>query len=146
MLCSNGCTLWYSTVMEKFELISPKSRKWKTLQPAPLDLSKIKYQPGDIVRQSSHLDRAGYLIAVPYKNKTPKAIDLGSLSFINTYTLNKQFVQNTIFDSIPNPRLSASDIEQLGMTRGEYDFHGGMIYENKHALYKFVNERGNINV
>ncbi len=50
VLCSNCCTLWYSDVLSKFQKITMKAKKWASLKHAPIDVSKIKYQAGDLVQ------------------------------------------------------------------------------------------------
>jgi hypothetical protein len=47
VLCSNGCTLWYSDIIEKFDITPFSDPKWKKMQHAIIDMSKIRPQPGD---------------------------------------------------------------------------------------------------
>jgi len=47
VLCSNGCTLWYDDVIEKFNITQFEDAVWKTMEHVPLDITKIRPQPGD---------------------------------------------------------------------------------------------------
>ncbi len=148
VLCSNGCTLWYSTVMSKFERVTMKAKRWKTLQHAPLDLSKIKFQAGDIINgQNDYRSKEGYLLFVPSTSNTVRALTLtyytgGSDSFV----FDKYFASDAVFDSIPTPRIGPTKQLELGKTNGFYDFHGGMSGEYGSSYYSFINERGDIDV
>ena len=106
VLCSNGCTLWYSTIMEKFELITMKSKRWKTLQHIPLDLSKIKFQAGDIVvGQTDYKNKTGYLLYIPITTNNIRALPITSYNHpSDTFVFDKYFISDAIFDCIPTPR------------------------------------------
>lgn len=145
VLCSNGCTLWYSTVMEKFTRISMASKKWKSLSHAPLDLSKIKLQAGDIINgQSDYRIKQGYLLYDPIQTRALRALPLECYTNApNSYSFDKYFMQNALFDCIPNPRIGPKNQTELGSVHGYFDFHGGIIPDptNK-SVFTFINERG----
>ncbi len=148
VLCSNGCTLWYSTVMEKFERITMKSKRWKTLQHTSLDLSKIKFQTGDIIAgQKDYLNKYGYILFIPHLTNTLRAIPLNYYSSsYEAYVFDKYFISDAIFDCIPNPRIGPSKQTELGKIKAFYDFHGGTIPNSQGSEYSFINERGDIDV
>lgn len=148
VMCSNGCTLWYSTVMEKFNRISMKAKRWKTLQHIPLDLSKIKFQCGDIINgQNDYMNQEGYLLFIPPTSSTVRALPLTYYTgATDTFAFDKYFMSNAIFDSIPNPRLGPTKQIELGRSNGFYDFHGGISGKHPTAYYSFINERGDIDV
>lgn len=142
ILCSNGCTLWYSTVMNDFTKTAMKSKKWATMQHSPLDPSKIKFQSGDIiVGQREYRNSFGYLVYGD-SSRLLKATPLQYYaSYPEEYTLDKYFQADAILDCIPNPRVSLKRQQELGFIPAFYDFHGGVI---KHEASKFLllNERG----
>jgi len=47
VLCSNGCTLWYSDIIEKFNIFTINDLKWNKMNHEPFIMSKIKPQIGD---------------------------------------------------------------------------------------------------
>ena len=143
ILCSNGCTLWYSTVMEKFEHISMKALEWKNLQHVPLDLSKIKFQAGDIINgQSEYQHSIGYLLFYPVTSKTIRALPLNTyLGDYDSYSFDQYFMSDAIFDCIPNPRINQTKIDSLGLIEGFNDFHNATM-EYKGSGILFINERG----
>ena len=149
VLCSNGCTLWYSTVVTKFQKITTKSKKWKTLQHVPIDISKIKFQAGDIINgRRDYKSDHGYLIFDP---STTRYLKVLPLRYYNSYpehnSLDKYFAKDTIFDCIPNPRIGPVKQTELGTVTGYFDFHGGVIPDiHRRSTLKFINERGGIDV
>ena len=63
VLCSNCCTLWFSDMMEKFDRTTMRARKWNDMPHVDIDLSKIHYQPGDIVNGTSdYKSDKGYMV------------------------------------------------------------------------------------
>lgn len=148
VMCSNGCTLWYSTVMEKFERITMKSKRWQTLQHVPLDLSKIKFQAGDIINgQHDYVNTIGYMLYIPPTSNTVRALPLNYYSGASdSFVFDKYFTSDAIFDNIPNPRIGPTKQIELGKITGFYDFHGGASGEYPASQYSFINERGDINV
>lgn len=50
-LCSNCCTIWADQIEEDFDIIPADDRRLRgdVFQPSRADISKIKFQPGDIV-------------------------------------------------------------------------------------------------
>ena len=149
ILCSNGCTLWYSTVMKDFQKITMKSKKWKNLTHVPLDISKIKFQAGDIINgRSEFKNYQGYILHDPSTTRYLKTL---SLSYYTGYPdagrFDKYFMADAIFECIPNPRISPSEQTELGVVEGYVDFHGGIIpCMHNRSLLKFINERGRIDV
>jgi len=149
ILCSNGCTLWYSSIMNDFQKIKMTSKRWEKLQHIPLDISKIKFQSGDIINwRSTYKNSHGYLLFDPSPTRFLKALPI---SYYTTYPdirrFDKYFMQEAIFDCIPTPRLSPSSQNTLPLIRGFFDFHGGVIKDSseKHFLI-FTNERGGMSV
>lgn len=147
VLCSNGCTLWYTDLLEKFTKITMKSKKWATIEHAPLDPSKIKLQTGDIITGTRMFrDTCGYMVV---KNRTNRGIRAIPLIYYGDYdeyySFDKSFCQDVILDCIPNPRLTVPQQEELGSVRGFPTFHG-LIYEShySHSPYNFINEPGRI--
>lgn len=147
VLCSNGCTLWYEDMMENFTRITRKSKKWKDMEHAPLDPSKIKLQAGDIINGSrSYSCSHGYLVTRNKTNRGIRAVPLQYYSdYDDYYTFDKRFSEDVILDCIPNPRYSGPQQTTLGAIRGFPTFHG-MFSEThqSHSPYNFINEPGRI--
>lgn len=144
VLCSNGCTLWYSDVMEKFTKVTMKSKKWATLQHIPLDLSKIKFQAGDIVvGQMNYTSPQGFMLsgeATRLLKATPLETYTG---YPDSYSFDRYFQADAIFDCIPAPRISQRIQGDLGYKYGFLDFHGNcIISEDPVSKYTFINDRG----
>jgi hypothetical protein len=49
VLCSNCCTIWFTDLINQFEIIPKTSKKWKKLNHAEINVKKIKPQLGDIL-------------------------------------------------------------------------------------------------
>lgn len=144
-LCSNGCTLWFSDLIEKFELTKMKSRKWKTMTHAPLDPTKIKLQAGDIVNSTGYnRTNHGYLVV---KNNNSGGIKFARLDCYHDYDEygegTPSFVKSLILDCIPNPRMTVPSQRRKGFVRGFPTFHGGISQTvARHSPYKFIDETG----
>lgn len=145
VLCSNGCTLWFTDLMEKFELIEMKSPRWKKLNHAPLDPSKIKLQAGDIVNATGvyHNDQ-GYLVV---KNNSSGGISFSILSRYHEFDeysdVRRTFLSQLFLDCIPNPRMSNPKQRAKGFVSGFPTFHGGIsVSAPRHSPYKFIDETG----
>jgi len=125
VLCSNGCTIWFSEMMEKFDIITMKDIRWKTLQHAPLDMSKLKIQPGDIVNGTKYYKNTmGYIISRNCHNRGLKAIYLDYFTSNEFVTVDQNFMKDLVFDSIPNPRISSTVQSDIGVTQAIPNFHG----------------------
>jgi hypothetical protein len=111
VLCSNGCTLFYSDVINNFEIIDKKSKKWNKLKINPIDMNKIKLQPGDIIKyHKNSLNR--YLVSMKYNELyLVKLYDYyhSYHSHIYLNTINKNEI---ILDCIPNPRIYKKEFEK----------------------------------
>ena len=136
ILCSNGYTLWYSTVVEKFDLIDIKSKRWNKLKHTELNMNNFSYQPGDIVKY--HFDSTSrYLIS--FNNRTKNTIIENLESYIGIDN-NKSVLYNAdlILNCIPTPRIAKNKLDDNIIT-GHYHFHGGLIEENKSINMGFIN-------
>ena len=148
VLCSNCCTLWYSDVVEKFKKISMKSKKWKDLPHASIDISKIKYQPGDIIQRIGELSNEfGWLVMKVYASRGTKVMDIGRFSeTADHFTLDKYLTVNTRLDCIPNPRIAVKAQSEGEIIPAWPNLHGYFFTCNYSEL-RFVNdERSVINV
>ena len=145
VLCSNGCTLWYSTVMRDFQKVTMKAKKWKTLTHVPLDMSKIKFQAGDIINgRRSYSRRAGFILFDPSSTRYLKALPIDYYpGYPDHQIFDKYFSSDAIFDTIPTPRISAAHQAKMKSITAFVDFHGGIIPDpfNRTKL-TFLDERG----
>lgn len=150
VLCSNGCTLWYSTIMKDFQKITMKSKTWKTLKHAPLDISKIKFQAGDIINGRRDYKRdGGYIIYDPSTTRYLKCLPIAYYhqGYPDYQTFDKYFSSDAVFECIPTPRLTVSQQTKFGVVKGFVDFHGGVIPDlHNRSQFPFINERGGMNV
>jgi hypothetical protein len=148
VLCSNCCTLWFNDVNEKFSKLSMKSKKWASIPHAPIDISKIKYQSGDIIMGTGdYRTRRGWLIFNITDQKAPKAIDLNYyISYPDYYTIDKYMMANSRLDCIPNPRFTGKDKSEGTMKPGWPNLHGHFFTCNSSRFYFMEDERSMIDV
>ena len=132
VLCSNCCTLWYSEMMENFKRITIKSKKWPELAHAPIDITKIKAQPGDLVNgNTEYRHTCGWLVGRSPDYKTPKIVSMSRYaSFSDFYTLDAYTRNNVKFDCIPNPRISPANQDKMEVVKAWPNFHGLFIESN----------------
>ena len=145
VLCSNGCTLWFSDLINKFDLITIKDEKWKTLEHAELDQSKIKIQPGDIITTKNGYyttSRTGHLAVKSRVSSGMRALKLDNYHEYDDYlTTSSGFMNNVILDCIPNPRYSVTQQDNKGFVFGIPNFHGGLV-QKPNAPYQLIDETG----
>ena len=148
VLCSNCCTLWYSDVVEKFQKITIKAKKWAQLQHVPIDIAKIKYQPGDIIfGASDYRNVMGWLVFKAPSSRSLKILDLSYFgSYPDYYSLDRYITANSILDCIPNPRIGPKAQADFGMIKAWPNLHGH-YYTNNVSSFRFINdERSIVNV
>lgn len=145
VLCSNCQTLWFSDMMKNFKRVTMKSQKWKTLNHAPIDLSKIKPQAGDIIDgTSNYKSYEGYMMCYTETYKNVRAAMLTYYTgYPEAYGMDRQFSKEYIYDCIPNPRLSPSQIKEFGQIEGFSNFHG-LFFACPKSGTRFINEPGRI--
>ena len=141
VLCSNCCTLWYSEMMENFQRISIKNKKWPALAHAPIDITKIKTQPGDIVNgRSDYKTNSGWLIHHHRDGRRIKMAALSNfLSYPDTYTFDNYTRTQVRLDCIPNPRISPTEQGKMSYTRAWPNFHG-LFMEAKGSYFQFLDD------
>jgi hypothetical protein len=143
VLCSNGCTLWYSDVMTKFTKVSMKAKRWAKLNHVPLDLSKIKFQAGDIITgQVNYTSPYGFILSGEAR-RVLKAFPLETYTrYPDSYSFDKYFQADAVFDCIPAPRINPRVQAEIGYKRGFVDFHGNCIIgEDTASPYILINDR-----
>ena len=139
VLCSNCCTLWYSDIMENFKRTTMKSKKWASMEHAPIDLSKIKVQPGDIINGlTDYRTNCGWLVV---QNPSYKSVRISSLenytnSYNDDYTYDVYTRNHTLLDCIPSPRVSPAKQSKMEMGSGWTNFHN-LVIENKFSRFTF---------
>lgn len=141
VLCSNCCTLWYSDVMEHFKIISIKSKKWAALQHAPIDITKIKVQPGDIVNGiTDYKTHAGWLVHQQIDGSRIKISSLNNFtSYPDNYTFDNYTRSQMRLDCIPNPRISPTEQGKMNYKRGLPNFHG-LFMESIMTNFQFLDD------
>lgn len=133
VLCSNGCTLWLNDVLENFTKITMKSKRWPKLQHAPLDLTKIKFQAGDVVNGTrDYKSHCGYLLFGPSSTRALRAMPLEYFqSSPESYCMDRYMVRECRLDCIPAPRISPSKYEEIGTLKGIFNFHSFDVSEHR---------------
>lgn len=148
VLCSNCCTLWLTDVITKFNKVTMKAKRWKTLQHTPIDVSKIKFQAGDIVNgNADYLTKFGFILHAPSATRALRATPMEYYDdgYPPDYTFDRFFAKDCMFDYIPNPRISPSKIKTYGVTPGYINFHGSFV-ETRDSRFSLINNRGVIDV
>ena len=142
VLCSNGCTLWFNDVMDHFKRTTMKSKKWATLEHAPLDLSKIKFQAGDIINgQQDYKTNYGYLLYGPSTTRALRAMPVEYLTgYPESYSLDRYMTRECRLDCIPAPRISPAKIAHVGVLRGYLNLHSFDVFEH-HFQTRYLNQR-----
>ena len=146
VLCSNCCTIWYNDLIEKFDIIPITSKKWSKLQHTPIDISKIKLQPGDMVKFKSTSYRDEFIIALDYLGRP---ILVNNTSFAENVIRNQRIdtyiKDNIILDCIITPRISITEQKIMHLLPGIPNFHGRINKNIKSKVY-FLHDERNINV
>ena len=142
VLCSNGCTLWYNDVIENFKKITLKSKQWPKLDHAPLDLSKIKFQAGDIVNGvKDYKNSYGYLLFSPSTTKALRAMPMENFDrYPESYTFDKFMTRGSVLDCIPAPRIPTVKIEEIGTRKGIFNIHSYDVFECANSI-EYLNQR-----
>lgn len=139
VLCSNCCTLWFNDMVEKFDIFSPRSIQYSELPHADIDLSKIKFQPGDIVTANGDYGNStGYLLYAEnpqYMSNQMKAHNLAYYSSNNEYLyLDSRLMREMRFHSILSPRIKIPVVaEEILETAPCFpNFHGSFNIVSPH--------------
>ncbi len=148
VLCSNCCTLWYSDVLSKFQKITMKAKKWASLKHAPIDVSKIKYQAGDLVQgESVNRNNSGWMTFKVNGSNILKYMDFNHYTaYPDYYSLDRYIMAHSRLDCIPNPRIGAKKQSETGYVKAWPNFHGH-FFTSPVPVLKFINdERSIVNV
>lgn len=126
VLCSNACTLWYSDVTSKFDIIPMSDSKWKNIPHAQINPSKMRIQAGDFINgKRNYSTDCGYLAYRPRSSRTIRAQQIRYMShYEESYVFDISFSRDVRFDSFPNPRLTTSQENALGFINAFPNFHG----------------------
>jgi len=143
VLCSNCCTLWFSDVINKFDHIPISDSKWESLKHAPINPSKMRFQAGDIIQGNRYYkERMGYLAYRPVTSRTIRAQRLDYYTnYEESYSFDREFNREAMFDSFPNPRLTSTQEEKLGFVNAFPNFHGMYTVTSKYfSQFLFAND------
>lgn len=142
VLCSNGCTLWLKDVEEHFSKTTMKSKKWPKMPHAPLDLTKIKFQAGDIINGTrDYKTKYGFLLYGPSPTRALRAMPLEYFhSRPESYCLDRYMTRECRLDCIPAPRIVPAKLDEIGVVRGTFNFHSYDVTENKLET-RYINQR-----
>lgn len=129
VLCSNCCTLWFSDMMENFDRITMRARKWKELPHADIDLSKIGFQPGDIVTASKDFKNDhGYMLFNDHPRYEGNQMKAHSLGYYHQYNehfyLDRRLMRELKFDCIISPRIKILTLSEMKTKPCFPNFHG----------------------
>jgi len=144
VLCSNGCTLWYSEMIKDFIKITMKAKKWKDLPHVPIDIQKIKFQPGDLINcKGDYKNKAGWLVWSTGSGMH-KITNLNTLyKYPDYYHLDTYITSQSLLDCIPNPRLPKKNLLEKGVVPSIPNFHG-LFIQSKSVDFKFINDERSI--
>jgi len=150
VLCSNCCTLWYSDVVDKFQKITMKAKKWEQLKHAPIDITKIKFQAGDIIQgksSSSYVSRMGWLVCKINNSNSLRILDFRYYSsHPDFYLLDRYITANSRLDCIPSPRVGPKAQTEMGFSAAWPNLHGHS-FTCERSAFRFINdERSMVNV
>jgi len=146
VLCSNCCTLWLTDVITKFDKVKMKAKRWKNLQHAPIDVSKIKFQAGDIVNGNrDYLTKFGFILHAPSRRLRATPLEYYNDTYPPDYTFDRYFAKDCMFDYILSPRISPSKIKTHGFISGHINFHGSFV-ETRDSHFSLINNREVIDV
>jgi len=109
VLCSNCCTLWVEDLINNFTIIPKSSKAWTKSNHAPIDISKIKPQVGDLFICNRSSPQVNIISCNKYFNKlrSPvRSITSYRSTYLDCYTYhNNDF---NYFSGILNPRKATS--------------------------------------
>lgn len=148
VLCSNCCTLWYNDVVENFTKTTMKAKKWATMPHAAIDVSKIKYQPGDIILGvNDYRNTMGWFV---FKMSGTKALRMHDIAYYTQYpdyySIDRYVIANSRLDCIPNPRMATKDVTEGKSKTGWLNFHG-LFFPCEQSRFRFLEDgRSMINV
>lgn len=143
VLCSNACTLWYSDVITKFNIIPMSHKKWNNLKHASINSSKMRFQAGDLLNgRTTYKTEMGYLAYRPMDSRTIRALQMSYfVEYEESYVFDRRFTREAIYEGFPNPRLTVSQEERLGEINAFPNFHGMYTETGKYfSRYLFTNE------
>lgn len=144
VLCSNGCTLWYDDIIEKFDITQFEDAAWKKMEHAPLDITKIRPQAGDFY--VSTFDRnSPFFICHERGSNGLKFISYQNFSESRDYgtdfrTFNADMRRRAIPYGILGPRYMQSHLMDMPRVRGFINPFL-QIKENTRSVFYFpINE------
>lgn len=141
VLCSNGCTLWFSDMIKDFKMIKRTSKRWENLSHVPIDITKITVQPGDIV-MSKYYNRRFLAVKKEYLKAT-------RIVRLDSHVESTEPCMNVILDCIPNPRISKVEQTRKEIVSATPNLHG-LFYKHttrpSNANLYLADERSIINV
>jgi len=131
VLCSNGCTLWYSTVIEYFKIIPISSPKWKDLEHVPFDPKKINPQNGDVMYIDDMRDKP-LRVTNLYGPRDEVAADLYDPIHNNYHIIG--YKKHLTMDCIPLPRIAVTKKHSFTNNYGYHNMYGQTISDENSAF------------
>lgn len=148
VLCSNCCTLWYSDLIEQFDIFSPGEMDNRNI--TPINLDKIKTQDGDLFTYHELVLRNPiYLIYESIYSYVSQTLSVISISNINSYfnevRKSSTFERDYIRHGLILPRLKKTELLRRAKIKGMPNFKG-CIYETTQSRLAFrKNEKREVN-
>ena len=124
-------------MMNKFERVTMRARKWKEIPHADIDLSKIKFQAGDLVEATGdYRNSHGYVLYCDDPKFDSLQMKAHSLSYYiqhaEYYYLDRRLMRELKFDSIISPRIKTSVINKAKTSPCFPNFHGSYSIVSPH--------------
>ena len=139
ILCSNGHTIWGDEKSKDlFEFIIPNSKNYNKLELTKHDNVYIKYQSGDIVKNSSVGSNSYYFCRWSNMSKKLMYIDDDILMSYGNYGYGRTLPLTNTYQTIPMPRFSPTSEKKEFPVIPNY--HGGFTIKNGSQLVQLREE------
>ncbi|MGD2071998.1 MAG: hypothetical protein PVG65_00705 [Candidatus Thorarchaeota archaeon] len=125
VLCSNCCTIWPDQLKEDFEIIPTDDSEQNKLTISPIDLTKIKLQPGDIIITSQRISSDPVIL------------------FSNPYNRGIRYIRTSLYKIASQPQIQTFNNETrrnakpFGFLSPRYTQNQWMEFEKVEALPNF---------
>jgi hypothetical protein len=148
VLCSNGLTLWAEDVIANFTKMRMGTKTWQKTQHVPLDMNKIKIQPGDVFEITGGPYKSDYDYMY-FQNKLgdSRCASLGSvLNLAHDYfVFDETFKSYALPHGILPPRMSEKELI-VDLQPGLPNFRGMFTQNEKMSEFYPVDSRRIMNV
>jgi len=130
ILCSNGHTIWCDEKVKNiFSFISPKTKKYKTLETTKIDKPVIKYQSGDIIKNQY----INLIQCVDYEGRQI-IVEEDLLLNLNYQGRKRRLEGLNYYQTIPMPRFNEQSVIR-NKVRVTPNYHGWFTLKNNENIF-----------